>query len=155
VLAVRRGAVAVTIGLAVWLAAIVPTQTLMPKLDPLTERPLGLALAGIVIAAVCPLVAASRAIRAQTVLAAGSALVFMLATATVARGRLYASDVALWADAARKSVTNPRPHVNLGVALVTAGQPDAARDAFRAALRIDPLDIQAERALAYASREDR
>jgi len=155
VLAVRRGAVAVTIGLAVWLAAIVPTQTLVPKLDPLTERPLGLALAGIVIAAVCPLVAASRAIRAQTLLAAGSALVFMLATATVARGRLYASDVALWADAARKSVTNPRPHVNLGVALVTAGQPDAARDAFRAALRIDPLDIQAERALAYASREDR
>ncbi len=136
-------------------AAIVPTQTLVPKLDPLTERPLGLALAGIVIAAVCPLVAASCAIRARTVLAAGSALVIFFATATVARGRLYASDVALWADAAHKSVTNPRPHVNLGVALVAAGRSAAARDAFRAALRIDPLDIQAERALAYASREDR
>ncbi|MCU0918464.1 MAG: hypothetical protein MUC88_28470, partial [Planctomycetes bacterium] len=47
VLAVRRGAVAVSVGLALWLAAIVPTQTLVPKLDPLTERPLGLALAGI------------------------------------------------------------------------------------------------------------
>jgi Flp pilus assembly protein TadD len=89
------------------------------------------------------------------VLAAGSALVIFFATATVARGRLYASDVALWADAAHKSVTNPRPHVNLGVALVAAGRSAAARDAFRAALRIDPLDIQAERALAYASREDR
>jgi tetratricopeptide (TPR) repeat protein len=154
-LAVRRGAVGVSVGLALWLAAIVPTQTLVPKLDPLTERPLGLALAGIVIAAVCPLVAASCAIRARTVLAAGSALVIFFATATVARGRLYASDVALWADAAHKSVTNPRPHVNLGVALVAAGRSAAARDAFRAALRIDPLDIQAERALAYASREDR
>jgi tetratricopeptide (TPR) repeat protein len=155
VLAFRRRAIAVAVGLALWLAAIVPTQTLVPKLDPLTERPLGLALAGIVIAAVCPLAAASRAMRARTVLAVGSALVFMLAIATVARGRLYASDVALWADAARKSTANPRPHVNLGVALVAAGRPDAARDAFRAALRIDPLDIQAERALAYVSREDR
>ena len=77
----------------------------------------------------------------------------MLGAATLARGQLYASDVTLWADAAGKSATNPRPHVNLGVALVAAGRPHEAAAAFRAALQIDPLDIKAERALAHVSRE--
>ena len=47
----RRGAVALAVGLTLWIAAIVPTQTVVPKLDPLTERPLGLALAGLLLAA--------------------------------------------------------------------------------------------------------
>jgi hypothetical protein len=153
-LAWRRGAAAVAFGLALWLAAIVPTQTLVPKLDPLTERPLGLALAGLVLVAAGVLGTLRKPVSRRAFALAVAPLATALAVATVLRGQLYASDVALWADAARKSVTNPRPHVNLGVALVAEGAMAEAQAAFGAALRIDPWHGQAARALAHVSRRE-
>ena len=49
---------AVSIGLAMWLAALLPTQSFVPKLDTLVNRPLSLALAGLLIAA-APLMGAA------------------------------------------------------------------------------------------------
>ncbi len=48
---------AASVGLALWLAALLPTQSFVPKLDPLTNRPLSLALAGLLLAT-APLIAA-------------------------------------------------------------------------------------------------
>lgn len=155
----------VACGLALWCGALLPTQTVIPRLDPLTERPLGLALAGLVTAgfaaraAWAPRADAPCRGRRLAGMPAGAgvcacvALLVASAAATLQRGRLYASDVALWRDAAAKSRTNVRPHVNYGAALARAGRVREAAAAFRAALAIDPNDRAA--ATGAAAMEDR
>jgi hypothetical protein len=70
----------------------------------------------------------------------GLAVVALLATATVARGRLYRAAVTLWGDAALRSTANARPYLNYAQALLEAGCHDAARAAVERALVIAPLD---------------
>jgi protein O-mannosyl-transferase len=140
VAAVRRKRALVAVGLALWLAALLPTQSVVPKLDPLTERPLALALAGLVLAlGAVPLRGRARALAA----AVGLAGILALAGFTVARGQLYRSALALYGDAAAKSRTNPRPHLNYAAALIDAGRRDEARAAVDAALRLAPVDGRA------------
>lgn len=142
----RRPALAV--GAALVLAALLPTQSVIPKLDPLTERPFATALAGAALLLAHGLRAAFRRARWRQAALGGVALTaVLLVGATLRRGALYASDVALWRDAARKSVSNARPHHNLAVALLEAGRPDEAREALARARRIDPFDSEL-RALA-------
>lgn len=142
VLAWRRGWATVALGCAVWVAAIAPTQSVVPKIDALTERPLGLALAGLVLAVALPLVRARRA--AIAVLAA---CILALTAATLVRGQLYASDVDLWADAAAKAPDTLRPHWNLAQAYLAAGRLDDARREFLQAGRISPYDARVQAAL--------
>lgn len=146
-IAVRARSALVAVGWAWVLASLLPTQTLIPKLDPLTERPFAAAFVGVALL----LVALVRRVRrtaferrsiqraaiATSVLACG-----WLALATWQRGALYASDVELWRDAASKSVTNPRPHYNLSVALLGAGRVSEARQALKRARQIDPFDSE-------------
>jgi len=132
VVALRHRAPLVALGGAVWLAAIVPTQSLVPKLDPLTERPLSFALVGIVLA----LAALHRHVRFAL------PIVLALAIATIARGRTYRSDLLLWADAASKSETNARPAMNYAYFLHRAGRDDEALRALERAHAIDPGDLE-------------
>ncbi len=131
------------VGLGLVVAALLPTQSFIPKLDPLTERPFAWALAGFVIALSRPV---SRAVAARTSsvrVASWTALVTALASCLVAteeRGSLYATDLALWGQAASLSVVNPRPHYNVALAWLDAGKPaEALREATRAH-DIDPFD---------------
>lgn len=146
--AARAQKTALAVGAALVLAALLPTQSVIPKLDPLTERPFATAFAGAALMLSHGLHAVlrrPRARRAALGLAAAAALLF--ASATLRRGALIASDVALWRDAAQKSVSNPRPHYNLALALLEAGRADEAREAVARARRIDPFDSEL-RALA-------
>ncbi|MFB3814186.1 MAG: hypothetical protein ACE14L_08745 [Terriglobales bacterium] len=141
-IAMRNRAPMVSAGAALWLGALLPTQSFFPKLDALTERPLGLALAGLILM-LTPL--AIRLTRASTkmrlsVLLAGCFAVILLGQATLARGKLYASDVALWSDAASKSVENARPHLQLALALDAEGRRAEALAALRRAHDIDPFN---------------
>ena len=133
----RRPALAV--GAALWLAAILPTQSVVPKLDALTERPLPLALAALAILAggLLPRTRAPALVGGATLLALAASV------ATYARGALYASEEALWRDAAHKSVTNARPYYNLAKVLDEEGRTGEALEAARAAARIDPYDSRA------------
>jgi hypothetical protein len=140
VAAARRGAPLVAVGLGLWLAALLPTQSLVPKLDPLTERPLALALAGLVlVGGAAPLGRRARVPAAVLSLAA----ILVAAGFTVARGQVYRSALRLYGDAARTSRANPRPHLNYAAALIDAGRRDEARAAVAAALSIAPLDGRA------------
>lgn len=142
----KRGLVAV--GAALVLAALLPTQTLVAKLDPLTERPFAAALAGVVLLVAVVARRAFRHARVRRIALGVAALLGLLALdATLARGTLYASDVALWRDAAGKSVTNARPHYNLALALLEEGRTEEARMALQRAREIDPFDSEM-RALA-------
>jgi protein O-mannosyl-transferase len=145
-LRLRRAAPVAAVGLALWLAALLPTQSVVPKLDPLTNRPLALAWAGLLLAA-APLVGAAlardaasrRRWRAPVAACLGAAALAGLAASTQERAALYRSELALWADAAAKSQTNPRPHLQLALLLEAAGRRQEAREALRRAREIDPF----------------
>jgi len=74
--------------------------------------------------------------RAFAVLALCFAIV--LGGYTIARNRVYHSEIALWEDTVVKSPRNPRAFNNLGYAYYLEGRKEEARDAYRRALEIDP-----------------
>jgi hypothetical protein len=152
----RRRAPIVCVGLCLWLGALLPTQSFFPKLDPLTERPLGLALAGIVMMLAPALGSlARRSASARFAVFVTSACAVALALQlTLARGALYASDVTLWSDAASKSDENPRPFVELGLALDAEGRRPEAIAALRRAREIDPFNSSVQARLRLWERED-
>jgi tetratricopeptide (TPR) repeat protein len=146
---------------------LLPTNSVFPRYDLLSERNLYLPSLGLYLSAVVAVSVLRRrttewldrrrpaaAHRARwtrwlsPTLAA--ALVVGLAGATAARNRLYADPVLFWSDAVRKSPAKARPHTNLGHAWFEAGQIDRALDEFRAALALDPFDPVAQRNLLEA-----
>ncbi|MGH8035579.1 MAG: hypothetical protein ACREO9_10165, partial [Lysobacterales bacterium] len=138
VLLLLRHSRTASIGLALWLAALLPTQSVIPKLDALTNRPLSLALAGLLLVAAPILAAALGRVRAAPrqdgarnagLVATGAsalALCAVLGTATVQRASLFQSELSLWQDAAAKSSTNARPHVQYAILLNHAGRKQEA-----------------------------
>jgi hypothetical protein len=68
----------------------------------------------------------------------------LLALATLSRGALYESDLALWRQAASRTVVNARPWVNYASALLADGRRDEALVAAREARLIDPSDAAIE-----------
>jgi hypothetical protein len=172
VLWLRRSRIA-ALGVALWLAALLPTQSVVPKLDALSNRPLSLALAGLLLTAVPLLAVAKRRLRARShgavgrnetgilpsrvqfaVAGSGVTLCAMLAVATVHRATLFQSELTLWQHAASKSQSNYRPHLQYARLLNQANRVSEARAALRTAQRIDPFSADvAAFALAYFPQE--
>jgi tetratricopeptide (TPR) repeat protein len=153
----RRAPIAAT-GAALWALALLPTQTVVPKLDAITERPIALSAMGLALLLLAGLAAIDRTrtlrrLRAPAWLVT-TAAALLLARATIVRGRLYASDVALFGDASAKSVDNPRPFVELARALDEAGRREDAKRALRQALAIDPFATPLEAQLRLWEREE-
>lgn len=152
VLALTRSR-AIAVGLALWLAALLPTQSFVPKLDALTNRPLSLALAGLLLAAAPLIVAASNRLRTSyrertpliplAALTCGGLLFVATAVMTLHRAQLFRSDLALWQDAAMKSSANVRPHLQYAALLKRIGRDHEAWRVAATAQRIDPLNSQA------------
>ena len=82
-----------------------------------------------------------RARHAGVVLATlAVAVAVVLGAATRARVRLWASDLALWTDAARKAPGSFHAWYNLGHFREDAGDESGALEAYRRAASLDPLD---------------
>lgn len=64
-------------------------------------------------------------------------LIVTLGSLTVARNRLYESEIALWENAQQHSPEKARVFNNLGCAYLSAHRAEEAKAAFRTALRID------------------
>jgi hypothetical protein len=62
----------------------------------------------------------------------------LLAGATLARNRVWASDLALWTDAVSKSPGKARPWFNVGTALAELGRDPEAVEPMRRAVQLDP-----------------
>lgn len=119
---------------------LLPTNSLIPRLDIANERHLYLAAWGLFL----PLgEALGTAWRAEpggmkgTRVAVATALV-AAALLTVVRNHDYRSEVALWERTALLSPGKPRVHNNLGYAYQLAGEPEKAARAYAKALRLDP-----------------
>lgn len=72
-----------------------------------------------------------------------TALLALLLVATLARNHDYRSEISLWTDTVAKSPGKARPLNNLGHAYRLAGRQEEARQAFLAALRLDPRSAKA------------
>ena len=117
---------------------LVPTNSVIPRLDVANERQLYLASWGlfIAVAAGADLLREKRGAMGPT--AAAAVLVFALGVLTVSRNTMYRSEVALWEDTVRKSPAKARAWNNLGYAYDQAGRFPEAEAAYLHALRIDP-----------------
>jgi hypothetical protein len=156
-----------TFGVLWFFVHLLPTNSVFPRYDVLSERNLYLPSLGIYLAAVTAASALARRVamwregrdagaRRREPWTTGMAyalaalLLLTLARATVARNRVYADPVRFWSDAVRKSPAKARPHTNLGHAWFEAGQIDRALDEFRTALALDPFDPVAQSNLLEA-----
>ena len=166
-LAVVRRAPLFAFGVLWYFVHLLPTNSVFPRYDVLSERNLYLPALGLYLAVGAALAAVGRSAarwlgrrrpgnagpaptRRWLAPALVSTLVLCLAGATASRNRLYADPVLFWSDAVRKSPAKARPHTNLGQAWFEAGQVDKALSEFRTALSLDPYDPVARRNLLEA-----
>ena len=142
---------------------MLPTNSILPRYDLLSERNLYLPSIGLYLAATAAAIAFARrlgarlgtggiplfVIRYRHVVARSmlAALALGLVGLTVSRNAVYADPVAFWSDAVAKSPLKARPHANLGRAWYMAGDLDRALEQFRIALALDPLDPAAQQNL--------
>lgn len=127
---------------------LLPTNSLLWKLDPISERSLYLAWVAPALALGAAIESAWRHAARRTPLRA--ALAVLLACSALAAGWSVARRVevwrdarALWSDAARKAPESPRAWNNLGMAHWERGELALARAAFRRAASLAPGDALA------------
>jgi tetratricopeptide (TPR) repeat protein len=147
-IAMRRREPLVTICVAWPLLALAPTNSLIAKLDLVTEKPLYLAwvgpsiLLGMLLAR--PAIAWTRARSTRKPegrprrLVAATALLCAWAVFVPARVRIWSDARLLWGDSVRKAPDRARAWNNLGLALWTEGQDREAALALEESLRLDP-----------------
>jgi len=137
----------------VWpLVALLPTNSLLSKIDLVTEKPLYLAWVGpaIAIGYGASMLLARQRTRTQrwSAIAPAAALLCLCAVASAWRVSVWSDPTRLWLDATRKAPGKPRCWNNLGMAYFSAGRDVEAMRAFQTALLLDPANKLAAENLA-------
>jgi protein O-mannosyl-transferase len=123
-------------------AWLLPTNSLVPRLDVVNDRQLYVALVGpawLLGLALAPLVLS----RPRLALLGLAALGALLALATARHNRIYDTEITFWEDVARKSPGNARAANNLGYAYAVACRDAEATRELRRSVRLDPADYRA------------
>jgi hypothetical protein len=122
-----------------FLLQLLPTNSLIARLDLANDRQLYLALVG-------PALLVAAALANLPPRAAGlavPALCVLLGSATILRNRDYASEIALWEATTRASPGKARAWNNLGYAWQHAGDSERAATAYAHALALEPGEYKA------------
>ena len=122
---------------------LLPTNSILPRLDVANDRQLYIAMAGPAWLLAYALGKAAIRWGMRTPLAAAVVLCVGLGAATHARNRVYADELTFWSDVVAKSPDNPRAHNNLGYALALAHRDDEAEIEFRRSIELDPTYFKA------------
>jgi protein O-mannosyl-transferase len=131
-----------TFGLIWPLVAMLPTHSLIARLDPIAEGPLYLAAVG---PAISVGYYAARWLH-NSHRKAGIVLGTMLLCASalcVWRTSVWGSQVQLWQEATVRAPQSARAWTNLGMAYTSAGDAAAARAAYLRSLQLDPANVRA------------
>jgi len=146
-------------GIGWFFLQLLPTNSVIPRNDLLSERNVYLPSVGLFIAAVtCGLALFKWVFRDTSSMpwvrtgfrSIGLAWVLALCLLTVQRNALYQDPVLLWSDTVRKSPQKARPHNNLGHAHALNGDWVHAIEEFRMALTFKPDYILAQENLRDA-----
>ncbi|MDR4495689.1 MAG: tetratricopeptide repeat protein [Nitrospirales bacterium] len=146
VLAIRRFPLA-AFGIGWFFLQLLPTNSMIPRTDLLSERNLYLPSIGLYIAVVIGGVGLSRWIFKKrpsilwvrpVVRTIGLAGVLALCVMTVQRNAIFHDPVLLWKDTVQKSPYKARPHNNLGHSYALRGDWNNAIEEFRVALTLNP-----------------
>lgn len=124
-----------------WLALhLLPTNSLMPRLDVANERQLYLGSIGmcVIAANLYQLLAESYPAWRHWLNGALAGWLLLLGAATVFRNHDYRSEIALWESTVRQSPAKARPWNNLGYAYALAGDAVRAQQAYQQAIRLKP-----------------
>jgi hypothetical protein len=118
---------------------LLPTNSIIPRLDIVNERQLYLASIGIFLSVSIDIYCLSFSLTVyRTYIYAGIVFILIiLGSYTVIRNADYRSQIALWEDTAKKSPQKARVFNNLGVAYELAGYSDKAFVAYSRALQLD------------------
>jgi hypothetical protein len=132
----------VAFGIAWFFLALTVESSIVPIVDVINEHRVYLPAVGVFAGVGTALALAMRHIHARStaraLVASAAILSIVLAIAAIRRNRVWANDIALWSDAARKSPNKARPHLNLGTALAVAGRLDDGARELRRAVEIEP-----------------
>ncbi|MBZ0106621.1 MAG: tetratricopeptide repeat protein [Sulfuricella denitrificans] len=134
-----------------WLALhLLPTNSLLPRLDIANERQLYLGSIGmcLISANVFYWLVANYPARYRWLNGALAGGLLLLVAATLARNHDYRSEIALWEDTVRQSPAKARPWNNLGYAYALAGDYSQALHAYRQAIDLKPDYKRAQENLA-------
>jgi tetratricopeptide (TPR) repeat protein len=125
---------------ALWfLLHLLPTNSLLPRLDVANDRQLYLAAIGVFHALGLGVEALLGRFRRKWMVGVATATVLLvLGVATVQRNQAYSTAVDFWEDALLKSPRKARVANNLGFAYQQAGRPAEAKLAYQQAIEIDP-----------------
>ena len=125
-------------GFLVYVLLMAPTSSFVPIADPVAERRLYLPTIGMLLVAI----AALQHIRVdrRKLAAALGGIVLVLAFLTYQRNQLWASDIAIWEDAARKSPGKQRVHFQLAHTYYTNGRCNDAIAQYAEAARAQKPD---------------
>jgi len=131
-------------GWGLFLLFLLPT-TILPMNTPLQESRAYGAAAGLFLAGAGVIEPLARrflrtAARRRAGLFAFLAVVLLFAAGTVARNRVWASDLALWTDAVAKAPGDFRAHANLGAAYHAQGDLETAVGEYRKAVALFPRE---------------
>ena len=126
---------------------LAPTNSLLPRFDLANDRHLYLALPGVALAVVVPIMTAgSRPWRLALLLV----LALAMGTTTQRRNLDWRSELALWQATVHDSPGKARAWTNLGWARHESGDARGARAAWECALALSPRDQQAAINLALS-----
>jgi tetratricopeptide (TPR) repeat protein len=134
----RRRYPLMSYGFLVYVLLMAPTSSFVPIIDPVAERRLYLPMIGILLVLAGGL--ARMRVGRPRLAGAMCGIVAVLGVATYQRNQLWASDIALWEDTARKSPGNQRAHFQLGHTYYTSGRCSDAIAQYAEAARLQKPD---------------
>ncbi len=125
---------AASFGALFFLLVLAPTSSVIPLRDPLAEHRVYVASLGVIMAAVAGVSVAIRQVAGARSALSGAAMatavMLALGIATARRSSVWASQLALWSNAAQKTPEKARVHASLGYALLDANRPADALTSF-------------------------
>ena len=127
----------ITFGVIWFFLILMPSNSVLPRLDIANERHLYLANFGIFLC-IGTEVSGLRILEKRWARAVGIVVLILLACATVVRNNAYSGNTALWEDTALKSPRKSRVFSNLGLSYELDGRIRSAAAMYEKAVRLNP-----------------